>query len=91
MQKEPAVIVAAITGLVTAIIGLLVAFNINVTTEQRDAIVTTIASLATVIVLVGPIIRQFVYSPKSTRQIQDRAYVAGRPPVEPKPDLPPPA
>ncbi len=91
MNREPAVITAAITGLVTAIVGLLVAFNIDVSDAQRDAIVTTIATFSTVIVLVGPLIRNLVYSPDSAKRIQNRAYNAGVPPTQPKPDLPAPA
>ena len=69
IKREPAVIVSAITGLITEIIGLLVAFNVNVTEAQQTAIISAVTAVSGVIVLVGPIIRQFVYSPDSVNEI----------------------
>ena len=58
--KEPAVYISAVTGLLTAIIGVLVAFGVDVSDAQQNAILGCVAAFSTVIVLVGPIIRGFV-------------------------------
>jgi NADH:ubiquinone oxidoreductase subunit 6 (subunit J) len=59
-KQEPAIYVTAITGLITAIVGVLVAFGIDVSDAQRDSIIGAVVSLSAVIVLMGPVIRQFV-------------------------------
>lgn len=71
MQKEPALTVATVTAFVSAIIGLLVAFNIDITENQRDAILTVIGAAFPIIILVGGVIRQFVWSPNSVEDIRD--------------------
>lgn len=77
MDKEAAVITAAITGVIAAVIGLLVAFNINVTDEQKNAIISTVVAFSILIVAVGPIIRTFVFSKNSVDQIANTQYRAG--------------
>lgn len=91
VKREPATVISVVTGLITAIIGLLVAFGIDVSQEQQTAIISVVVALSAVIALVGPIIRQFVYSPNSVETIANQQYEAGAPPVEPQPPLPPPA
>lgn len=69
MQKEPATIVAALTGLISAVVGLLVAYNINVTQQQQAAITGVVVAFSAVVVLVGPAIRNFVYSPDKVEKL----------------------
>lgn len=77
MQKEPATIVSVIIGALTAVIGV-VAFGLDISDTQRNAIIGAVAPLAVLIALVGPFIRQFVFSPKTTQEFVDTAYQAGR-------------
>jgi uncharacterized membrane protein len=90
VKREPATVISAVVGLITAIIGLFVAFGIDVSTEQQNAIIGAVVSLSAVIALLGPVIRNWVYSPASVERIADQQYEAGRPPVEPQPEIPPP-
>lgn len=76
MQQEPATIVSVIVGALTAVIGVLVAFGLDVSDDQRNAIIGAVAPLSAVIALLGPIIRQFVWSPESVKEIVDDAYEA---------------
>lgn len=77
MTKEPAVIISTITAFATALIGALVAFGVDFTEEQRDAILSTLAAGFAVIMLLGPVIRQFVFSPNSTQELVNKAEEAG--------------
>ena len=88
MQKEPLAIIGTIGSLIGAFIVLMQSFGIPVTDEQLGAIqnFVTIAS-PILIMLIG---RQFVFSPNTTEVLTDKAYEAGVPPTEPKPDLPAP-
>lgn len=90
MQKEPALTVAVVTGFVTALVALLTAFNIDISEDQRNAIVGMVGPTFLLIVGVGAIIRQFVFSPAGAQKLADDQYAAGLPPTEPQPDLPPP-
>lgn len=73
MDKEAAVITTAVTGFIAAVIGLLVAFNISVTPDQKNAIIATVIAFSVLIVAVGPVIRQFVYSRNSVEIISKTA------------------
>jgi hypothetical protein len=64
--KEPSVIVGGITGLVTAILGLLVAFKVPLTPDQQVAILGVVAVIAPFIASI--IIRQNVASPDTLRR-----------------------
>ena len=91
MQKEPAITVATVTAFVTAVIGLLVAFGLDISTEQRDAILGVIGPAFVVILALGPIVRQFVFSPATVEKIAADQYAAGVPPTDDVPNVPPPA
>jgi hypothetical protein len=91
MNKEPAALISALVAAISAALGLLVAFNIDITEAQQDAIITTVVAFSALIALVGPLIRQFVYSPNSVEKIAAEQYHAGKPPTDPQPDVPPPA
>lgn len=49
-DAEPAITAGSITALVTAILGLLVAFGASITTEQREAILGLVAVLGPIAV-----------------------------------------
>jgi hypothetical protein len=88
LQSEPSVIIGGITAFVTAAIGLLVAFGLDIDQQQQTAILGMTAVLAPVLASVA--IRFRVFSPATTERLTDEAYAAGVPPVEPKPPLPEP-
>lgn len=88
-QTEPLITVGSIVAIVSAILVFLKSFGVDITADQQDAIRNIVAILAPVVLAF--VARQFVYSPASTERIQQAAYQAGTPPVEPKPELPPPA
>jgi hypothetical protein len=46
MKREPAVIIGAVVTFATAVIGLLVAYNVNINTEQGAAILSVVTALA---------------------------------------------
>jgi ABC-type multidrug transport system fused ATPase/permease subunit len=64
--KEPSAIIGGITGLVTAILALLVAFKIPLTMEQQVAILGVVAAVAPFIASL--VIRQNVASPATLRE-----------------------
>jgi len=76
-DKEPAVIVSTITALLTAVIGLGVAFGMDITDTQQTAIISVVAPATAVIFLLGPIIRTFVYAPDTVQKKVDEAAVKG--------------
>lgn len=63
VRNEPVVSAAVITGIVGGILRLLIAFGIDITSEQVEAIVDLVTLLAPI---VGALIaRRFVYSQKT--------------------------
>ena len=73
-SKEPAMKVAAITSATTALVGLLLAFNVGVTAEQGAAIVTALVALATLAPIVsGYLTRRQVYAPATVAKMMDEA------------------
>lgn len=77
LGREPAILISTITSLITEVIGLLVAFNVNVTDAQQTAIISTVTAVSGIIFLLGPITRQFVYSPNTTEVEKQEAYEQG--------------
>lgn len=77
MDKEAAVITTAVTGFIAAVIGLLVAFNINVTPDQQNAIIAMVVAFSVLVVAIGPFIRSFVFSKSSVETIAAKQYEAG--------------
>ena len=86
MNKEAAIITTGIAGLATAIIGLLVAFGADITDDQRNAILGTLAASCIVIFTIGPIIRAYVWSQDSVEEAVTDAYLA-TPGIDPKPEV----
>lgn len=86
LSKEASVIITTVTGLIGTVVTLLVVFGVDLSAEQQAAIGATAAAFLTAIFLVGPIIRQFVFSKNSTDKLVDQAYRA-TPNVDPKPQV----
>lgn len=64
-EREPAAVIAVVVAFATAVLGLLVAFGVDVTPEQRDAILGVIGPTVLLIGLVAALIRRKV-SPTAT-------------------------
>lgn len=77
LNKEPAVIVTAVSGAMTAVIGLLVAFKIDVTQDQQNAIIACVSAFSALIALLGPILRSYVWSPNSVKDVAETAARTG--------------
>ena len=86
IQREPAVIVSTLTAFLTAAIGLVVAFGMDVTDDQKNAILGVLAPAVGLILLVGPVIRGLVFSPNTVRDKVEDAYTA-TPGIDPKPEV----
>jgi hypothetical protein len=71
MYKEPAAIVAAITGAAVALIALVVSFGLDLTNDQQSAILGVVAVAAPVIA--GFVIRSKVFSPKTRDEAVSKA------------------
>lgn len=83
LRTEPAVVISTVTAVLTALIGVGLAFGLDISKERQDALLSSIGPLTGVIFLLGPIIRTFVYSPNSTDKLvtsATRQEAAGNPP-----------
>ena len=60
VKREPATAVSVTVAFITAVFGVAVAFGADITQAQQTAILTAVVPTASVIALVGPVIRQFV-------------------------------
>jgi hypothetical protein len=69
VHKEPALTVGAITGTISAVVALLVAFGLPVTQEQQNALIALAGALFVLIPGVSAIIRGLVYSPNTVDNI----------------------
>lgn len=86
MNKEPAVLINAVVGLLTAIVGTLVAFGIDVSPDQEKALTTLAIAIGSLVALAGPVIRQFVTPVEKAEGKIKEAYYAD-PAVDPIPKL----
>lgn len=73
MKTEPAMIITALTAFLTAAIGLGLAFGLNISQQQQDAMLKMLAAMVTLVAALGPIIRTFVFSPNTTQKLVDNA------------------
>ena len=60
IKNEPAAFGGVVSGLIQAIIGVLVAFNINMTPEQQQAVIGLTTALVSMTVIISIIVRQNV-------------------------------
>lgn len=65
MQREPSTLISMVTAALTAVLGVLAAFGLDVSDAQRNAILAAVGPLVLVIAALGPIIRAFVVSPQT--------------------------
>jgi hypothetical protein len=92
MKSEPAVgIGGSISAILFALYAILRASGVPVTDEMTDGITALVLALCAFPAVAGFITRFFVYSPASVEKIATEQYDAGRPPVEPQPEVPPPS
>ncbi len=92
MKTEPSIgIGASLSAVLFAVFAILKASGVNVTDDMTNGINALIVALCAIPVVSGVITRFFVYSPNSVETIANTQYSAGLPPVEPQPDIPPPA
>lgn len=61
MNKEPAVILAAVTAFAVAILAALVAFGLDITDSQQSSILAVIAAVAPIVL--GVVTRSKVFAP----------------------------
>lgn len=87
-DKEPAVIVSSITAFLTAVIGVAVAFGVEMDDDQQTAVISVVAPVVALIFLLGPIIRTFVYSPDSVQKKVDEAAITALRGETPSPVVP---
>lgn len=73
LKTEPAVVVSTITAFLIAVMTGLAVFGIPMSDEQQKAVIATVAPTVGVVALIGPVIRQLVYSPESAQNIQNDA------------------
>lgn len=67
--QEPAAVIGVIVPLIVGVIGLLTAFGVDVTDEQRDAIVTAVVAVAVAVPVAAALIRRKV-SPTANSVVQ---------------------
>lgn len=70
-SKEPAALVGMITGLVSAVIALAIAYGVDISDDQQAAIMGLVAALAPIIA--GIVTRSKVYSPSTTQSLVNKA------------------
>ncbi len=75
MQREPAVLVGSLTSLLSAAMGLVVAFGLPLTAAQQTAILGLMAVYGPIVV--GRIVRSKVYSPATVRKLVAKALSGG--------------
>jgi uncharacterized membrane protein len=82
LSKEAVLVITTTTGFIGSIMTLLVAFGIDFSDEQRNAIIGTAVSFLVLIFVIGPIIRAFVWSKNSVRVVAEKAAKTGDVPIE---------
>lgn len=74
-KREPAVIIGLVVGFVTTVIALVVAFGVDLSTEQQGAILAVVAALAALVQAF--LTRGVVFAPASVARIEDQAVATG--------------
>lgn len=75
IKNEPAAFGGAVTALIQAVIGVLVAFNLNVTPEQQQAVLGLTTALVSMTVIVAAVIRQNVTPVRNPRNDEGQKLV----------------
>jgi hypothetical protein len=87
LDREAATIISTVTAALEAIIGVGAAFGLGLDADQRNAVLGAVAPMVGATLMLGPIIRQFVWSKHSVQTEITAAHAAGKA-DEPKPKLP---
>lgn len=74
MRREPAAVIGTITAIVTALLALAVAFGVDLSEEQRSAILALVATVAPIAAAL--LIRRSVWSPASHEDAVTAAHFA---------------
>lgn len=85
MDTEASTIISSITAVLEAAAAIAVAFGLDFTDTQRNAIIGAVAPLVLITFLLGPVIRSFVWSKKSVKEVVAVAHVAGATGTPPPP------
>lgn len=88
MQTEPSTIIGTITGLAAAVVAALIAFGVDLSQDQQNALLGLVAVVAPIVA--GVLIRSKVFAPATVEKLTTKAYQAGTPPTQPKPEVPSP-
>lgn len=75
IKNEPAAFGGAVTALIQAIIGVLVAFNLDITPEQQQAVLGLTTALVSMTVIVAAVIRQNVTPVRNPRNDEGQKLV----------------
>lgn len=75
MKSEPTITITTITTLVSAVFVLLVAFGLDISSDQQTAILAIIGSVYPVVTALW--VRKSVYAPDTVQQIKATEYNAG--------------
>ncbi len=76
VRQEPATAISLVTGVLTEVLGLAIAFGLNFSPEQEAAIISTVTATAGLIMFLGPVIRNFVTPTTKAKAAIDAAYQA---------------
>jgi hypothetical protein len=92
MQTQPAITIGgSLSAILFAVFAILKAQGVEVTEEMTDGIEALIYALCAIPAVAGVITRFFVFAPATVVKEANRQYLAGVPPTEPQPEVPPPA
>ena len=75
IKNEPATFGGVVTALIQAIIGVLVAFNLDITPEQQQAVLGLTTALVSMTVIVAAVIRQNVTPVRNPRNDEGQKLV----------------
>lgn len=67
LRTEPARLIGGIVAAVAAVVGLLVAFGVPVTDDQKEAILLVVSTVGPLVA--GLVIRERVYAPATVKQL----------------------
>jgi len=77
MDKEPALTIGVITAVVQAGIGMAVAFGLDLSEDQKQALILFVSAAFPIIIIMSGLIRQLVYSQSTVKQIRAASVKAG--------------
>jgi hypothetical protein len=76
-RSNPVIIATSITGVVTAVLGALAAFGLDISSGERDAILACIVPIVGALFVLGPIVQSFTVPYWKAKSLVDAAHQAG--------------